>query len=783
MEEPLLRILIIDDDEVDRMLIVRSLKKAGIKAHIHQAEDISEAWEALGSETFHCIFIDYLLPGGDGVNMLKELREQGYRIPIIVVTSQGDEKIAVEAMKAGASDYLSKRLMNPEGVSLIMRTAIRTQLAEEENLRAQKALQESETRLAEAQRIARIGNWWLKVQDNTVFWSDQLYEIMGVKRENFSPGIESILPLIHPEDQDKVKGAMYKCALEFTPYTMDARVLRNGELRYVEFQGRPEFVRPQEIGRLIGTVQDITERKVIEQELIHARDAAEQSAKAKQEFLANMSHEIRTPMNAILGFARLMEKTPMNPEQKEFLQSINVAGEGLITIINDILDLSKIEAGKLSFEEKDFNLSELFSSLEGMFRAKISEKGLNLDSEIEREVPEVIIGDPGRLNQVLINLISNAIKFTERGSVRFSAQVLSSKDDAYRLRFEVRDSGIGIPEDKLQNIFDSFTQASSSTTRKYGGTGLGLTICKRIVELQDGKIGVESHENKGSMFFFELPFQKAQAVSSQEDSQSDEGQHSDRDLSQYRILLAEDNRLNQVLARKVLQSLGFVSDLAVNGQEVLKMLEVNPYDLILMDIQMPELDGLAATRIIREEGDPAWKDIPIMAMTAHAIAEEVERCHNAGMNDFISKPFNPDDLFQKMIGLLPPENEAEEEAGPPENPFIWIDPKEVDELAEGDKAFKLELIDIFFQTVPEAMKKMQIAVREQDWEALYQTEHGAKPSFYLFGIRDSAELIEGIESRIKAKKGYDEIPQLLDTLESHLHNALEELEALRKDLL
>ena len=377
-------------------------------------------------------------------------------------------------------------------------------------------------------------------------------------------------------------------------------------------------------------------------ELEMEMERAENSEKAKEQFLANMSHEIRTPLNAILGMTRLLlEKNPRE-DQLRYLNAISESSDNLLVIINDILDLSKIEAGKILFEKIVFSPKERTETVVNTLLFQAMAKGLELDFQTDPDVPERVEGDPYRLNQVLINLVGNAIKFTDQGKVLIHTQLESQDDKAIQLKFSVSDTGIGISKDKLQHIFNMFTQESSSTTRKFGGTGLGLAICKRLIELQGGRIEVESEMNKGSVFSFVIPYQHATTAPTDTDHKT----HSDvkASLSNLRILLAEDNEFNKMVAVDTLEEMipGAVIDVAVNGKAAVELAIRNTYDIILMDIQMPEMDGYEATKLIRSYNDEKINSIPIIAMTASVIKAEVDKCFECGMNAFVGKPFNPE---------------------------------------------------------------------------------------------------------------------------------------------
>lgn len=405
----------------------------------------------------------------------------------------------------------------------------------------------------------------------------------------------------------------------------------------------------QMIDTLEHNTRNIRELKETEEKLKKEKERAEASEKTKQLFLAKMSHEIRTPMNAILGFAKLLEESLETKEQQEFIHIIIKSGDDLLVILNDILDFSRMEAGKIVFENTPFNLRDIVHTTILMMEPKSKQKGIDLKHHIDNKIPEMVVGDSVRLNQILLNLVSNAIKFTEKGEINITVTCITDTQDNILLDFGVKDTGIGIPLEKQEKIFESFEQATNDTARKFGGSGLGLSIVKQLVKLQNGEIFVNSRPGFGSDFHFKLSFLKAKgkvAFVAREPTQialqKGKGIH---------ILVVEDNLINQMLVIKVLKKQGFETDVAENGLIALEKHKNNDFDIILMDLQMPEMDGYEATRKIRELSDNK-KDIPIMAMSAHTIKGEYEHCIEIGMNDFISKPFDTRELYEKIFRLV-----------------------------------------------------------------------------------------------------------------------------------
>ncbi len=403
-----------------------------------------------------------------------------------------------------------------------------------------------------------------------------------------------------------------------------------------------------EIFGLGGISTDITDQREYENELMQAREQAEAAKISQQRFLANMSHEIRTPMNGVIGMTNLLDSTSLDAEQQDYVNVIRQSSDILMLLINDILDVSKMQAGMLKLEKIPFEVRESIRQIFLSYKPMAAEMGIELICNVDEIVPEFLSGDPLRLNQIISNLVNNAIKFTSSGSVTIKVTAIEENSNLFKLKVDVTDTGIGIPANKLENIFESFTQSSTSTTRKYGGTGLGLAIVKELVEMQGGNVYLSSELNMGSTFTIIIPFALA-TVDKTERQKSKETQKF-ASLKNKKVLVVEDNLINQKVARQILLKAGLATvDVADNGFKALDLLKINVYDAVLMDVQMPEIDGLETTRRIRNELN---LNVPVIALTASALLEDREICFAAGMNDYITKPFLPDDLLRKLSALV-----------------------------------------------------------------------------------------------------------------------------------
>ncbi|WP_232540943.1 hybrid sensor histidine kinase/response regulator [Spirosoma endbachense] len=506
---------------------------------------------------------------------------------------------------------------------------------------------------------------------------------------------------------------------------------------------------------------DISDRVQSQLRLQEAKELAEQAARIKENFLANMSHEIRTPLNAVIGFSNLLEVTPLNEEQAEFVKLVQTAGKNLLTIVNDILDISKIEAGMIQMESIPFSIRSLVASLQTMLQPTAADKNLKLVFDVDPTLPPLVLGDPTRLTQILLNLLSNAIKFTKEGSITAQITRQEETEQSVRVQFKVTDTGIGIEADALPHIFERFRQASNFTTRYYGGTGLGLNIVKSLTQIQGGWITVTSKPGKGSEFTLEIPYQIApESVRKGIDPDLTKTNAVKKSLT---ILAVEDNLMNQKLVLQVIKRLGYKAELAENGQQALDMLQKESFDLILMDIQMPVMDGYQTTRHIRTT---LQSNIPIIAMTAHALASEREQCLQAGMNDFLPKPFQMEDL-QRMIQHYGFPNGEQAPVVETSRPVHSIDSTSfsVEPLLNSvgnDAELAMELLEIYLDKTPDEIKQLQQALSDGDVKAIGRTLHTQKAPAMMMGLEEATELNLKIEALVKADKDITAVAPLLE---------------------
>jgi PAS domain S-box-containing protein len=538
---------------------------------------------------------------------------------------------------------------------------------------------------------------------------------------------------------------------------------------------------------------DITAQKTLELELTEAkvfaemattiaedsRNSAEDAVKAKQQFLSNMSHEIRTPMNAIIGFTKVVLKTELTAKQKEYLMAIKMSGDALIILINDILDLAKVDSGKMTFENTPFKLASSITSMLHLFETKIQEKNLKLVIKYDDKIPEVLIGDPIRLNQIILNLVSNAVKFTNIGTITVVVKLLSQNSENASIQFQVQDTGIGIRASKISSIFENFQQAANTTSRLYGGTGLGLAIVKQLVEAQGGIIKIDSKIDKGSIFSFTLDFKQTKLDVVHEP----EILELDSTAKNTKILVVEDMELNQLLMKTLLDDFGFECDITANGKLAIEKLKTKTYDIILMDLQMPEMNGFEATEYIRKK---MKLDIPIIALTADVTTVDVEKCKAVGMNDYIAKPVDERLLYSKLISFskkpvviiehVKGENHAKDTVK-------YIDMSYLTKLTKANPVLMSQMITAYLNQTPPLLKSIKQSLIDKDWKMLQSAVHKLIPSFSIIGLDTNVkEIANRIQEYAFTIEISEEIHNLVLELENICTQSIAELKIELKNL-
>tara|TARA_R110002072_G_scaffold166964_14_gene320384 strand:- start:2722 stop:4713 length:1992 start_codon:yes stop_codon:yes gene_type:complete len=645
----LFRILLVDDDKIDVMAFERALLKTGLIYKLTSFERAIDAIQTLKRKEFDCIFLDYRLQGIDGLTMLKRIQGLDITTPIVSITSQGNEKLAVEMMKAGAFDYFTKDQIGEEKLHRILTNVETFHRERTQRFAAQEELRQITKNLAEAQEIANLGSWKYDIDGGDEYWSDYAFRLFGAKKGVDTPSKKKFFEIVQDEDKELVKSTFEKVSTSLHVEEIECKINHPDGMKWLLNRVQPVLDDDGKLVSIVGTSQDITQQKIVQAELVDAKQKAEAAADAKTDFLSNMSHEIRTPMNAILGFTDILFKEQnLSPIGTDNLKLIKYSADNLLVIINDILDFSKIESGKVTLERINFKPQKVLDNLLSTLKMKAEEKGIKLTGEIDSDVPSSLIGDPYRINQIFINLTNNAIKFTDHGEAIIRIKLASKSEGKARLFFSVTDTGIGIPEDKMGSIFESFTQAQTDTTRLFGGTGLGLPITKRLIEMLGGEIKVKSTPKVGSEFYFELDFDLAEEQTDNANTALPEPS-AIKDLKGAKILVAEDNAVNQMLIKQILGLWNVDLKIVGNGRLAAEAAATGEHELILMDLSMPEMTGYEATAAIRALDDEIIKNIPIVALTADVFQETKDRVMSSGFNNYVTKPFKSDVLYNTIL--------------------------------------------------------------------------------------------------------------------------------------
>lgn len=590
-----------------------------------------------------------------------------------------------------------------------------------------------------------------------------LYHNSSVRSFGYRSGSlkgKSLFDLMPPETVGDVRKKFMQATRKPRSRSIEFEFLtKSGERRAFEFNA-VNLKHKERLPGLLLDCRDITERKQMAEELIEVQ-------KTKDLFLANVSHEIRTPINGIVGMTTLLSQDISPSEQHAYLTAIRTAAENLKVIINDILDLASIESGKIQYERIDFELRRLLQTLVDTFQVQTTEKGLELKVELEPQLDKHFVGDPVRVNQILTNLVSNAVKFTHAGSISVRCGLEKKSGQMHHIRFEVEDSGIGIPPEKLASIFESFTQADASITRNYGGTGLGLTIARQLVTMQHGRISVKSETGKGSRFTVVLPFPLSRNSRPAKQEARPETKLADiLSFEPLNILLVEDNEINRLYAGALLKKWNCTVTLAENGKQALDKLAHESFDLILMDVQMPVMDGHEATRRIRSGPAPA-NEVPILALTANASVKDADKCLEIGMNDCISKPFTPEQLFRRIQKFKP--------LKPVPGQQRLVNLKYLQDASHDDPGFVDSMVNTIVNNLPESISTIREHTDQKNWAKVAEAVHRIKSSLRMIGLESSRKNATRIEELVYNQTP-EEVPALATSLCKDLQQALEELQ-------
>lgn len=901
-----LDILLLEDNDGDAALVRTFLPGHLDKEYnLRIASNMADCKKLIASKRPDILLLDLNLPDSNKDETLDFVQRNKRKFAIVVMSGHDVPEIRMKAIKSGAEDFLVKGEFDGGLLGRVVNYSVERHLLHRKLRNYARKLNDQRLKLVEAQALAGLGNWELDAFNLQFTWGPQAVKILELAHNQTQ--LVDFLETVVEEDRKQLREVFRQAIEDNSEFNIDiSMVAPEGEQKYLNLRVRSNHAKVLEKKVIVGTIQDITGRKMIEDdlkqseekyhnlfeesrdaiyittregafiefnkattelfgydklelrllnvkdlylnpfervkfakeieekgfvrdfevklrkkngskidcvitstlwhsndgkqqgyqgvirditerrqalELIKEKEVAERSTKLKERFLANMSHEIRTPINAISGLSHLLLQSQLEPKQQEYISGIRSSSQHLLELVNDILDFSKIEAGKIHFESIPFNIHMVLGQILSTLRFRATEKKLDLQLEIDPEVPYTLKGDPLRLKQILINLIGNSIKFTDQGHIKLSVKVIESSNQDYVLSFSVEDTGIGIPDDKLDSIFSSFTQLGYDVS-KPEGTGLGLTITKQLVELQGGTITLKSKVGEGTVFKVVLKYRK-EDVQGAEQPKVDAFNFPIEDIGYKRILIVEDKKLNQLVAKEMLLKWWskLEIDVADNGKIAIDKINRQDYDIILMDVQMPEMDGYEATRYIRSRFSPPTSKVPILAMTAYATTSEVDKCLEAGMNDFISKPFEPRQLYNKIMslihnqggGVVLPTKPTEDAA--PQASFEQLDLSYLNQISGGNEDLRKQIIGLLLEETPDELEKLSGFTRDHDWPRVRGVAHKMKSSATYMGMKATLANLKTIEENAAQNTNTEKIPGLVAEVRKNFSNALETLRA------
>ncbi len=767
-------ILLIEDNLGDARLVEILLEEFEISTH--HVTSLAEGFAALKDTDFSAILLDIHLPDSRGLETVERLLAQFPDANVIVLTGLPDKSYGLKAVKSGAQDYLLKGEFSAEELAKTLRYSI-------ERNRIKK-------RLEEAQRIANMGHWEYDPSQRKISVSDEIFRIFGIDNNDSDLiSYEKALTYIHPEDIPIVDDLKNKLKSENETVETELRIKNStDDLRYIMVLCQPHRDRNNRIVQVTGVVQDITEKKLA-QELIKEKEVQEKAAQLKEGLLANVSHEMRTPLNAVQGFSELLLKSNLNEEQLADVKTIHRSSKYLLGIISDILQISNLQFNEIKFSEDCFQLSTFMAKVFNIIKYQANEKGLEAKLTMETDASTIIKGDQLRLEQVLLNLATNAIKFTDEGKIHIHVGLVKKEGDLLTLKFDVTDTGIGIESDKQDAIFETFTRVAPKE-RVFDGIGLGLPIVKYIVERQNGKVYVNSTLGLGSTFSFELMFKEGTKEEIESDLLNEE-EGVIEEVTGLSILLVEDNDVNRIVASRIIRREWPNANLLIaeNGQESIEKLKENEVDVVLMDIQMPVMNGIEATAYIRKHLGPGKKDLPILAMTAHAYVADEGKYKEYLMDDVVLKPFTPKELFHKItkyakLNKTQDRSMKESNNNQMAEGYQFINLEYLELMADGDNDMKGTLLQMLLSEPAGEFVKMKQHFDDENWEALKQVSHKMKTTLPYIGYEKLTETNVKIDRMLWEQKEQGlSNDQIREQLPAMIEMVTQGYDAAQKELL
>jgi signal transduction histidine kinase/CheY-like chemotaxis protein len=730
----MLNIHIIDDNQQDSSILAGMLECCGTPVQISLSQSLQTAIEMCGQKEFHCTFLDYQLSENTGeafLHYINKNKSQGY---VIVVTSHEDLQTAVDCMKLGAVDFIPKRHLSMTTLTKSLNYVQLLLQAKKDILKAETALQATESKLNQIIAQSPVVIYELDAKGNITLCRGE-YANLTTHEHNQLIGKNlsetgNELPLRYGDFIEAMEKGHLNRQTSIDDLFFDVNYMPIYDEETRETRGMTVVA--------VDNTAFMQQNKQLQYQLEH-KDIA---AKLKEQFLATVSHEIRTPIHGIISLAQFLYNTELSEDQENYLRLIQKSADNLLVIVNDILDLSKLNADKMVFEEIPFSIKDTINTTISSFLPKTIEKNVELSFISDCELPDSVIGDPVRLTQILNNLVGNAVKFTEKGQISIHTRLIESNNRSAIVQIEVKDTGIGIPANKLDSIFDSFYQAGSETSRIYGGTGLGLSITKQLIHRLGGNIHVRSKLKSGTTFTVSLPYTICTDINQ---CNKVEKKMTEDLNSKITVLVAEDHDINRFIIAKMMKDWQMECDFAVNGREAVEFACKKSYDVILMDVEMPDMNGYQATDKIRKSKHSINQETAIIAMTGHALQGEKEKCLSVGMNEYISKPFKSDELKLKIIEKAEQSKKcnASLKKNNKENPINLNGENGkithlnfLKEISDNNDVFYNEFIQMFLRNCPESLQDIKEGIESYDWDKIRQAAHKAKPSFNYVGMKE-----------------------------------------------